>query len=126
MKAEQNKKSKSKRSRLDFNDVYEVEKIVDHSPLENAANKYLYFIKWKGWHQCHNTWEPLENLNCDNKLHEYLSQLVAATKEENHDEKKINEIKMSMMNLEEGYVELLLSKNKIDGKIKVNIFACIM
>nr|XP_018905317.1 PREDICTED: histone-lysine N-methyltransferase SUV39H2 [Bemisia tabaci] len=106
---------KTKRRRLDLNDVYEVERIVDHAPIENSRNKYLYFIKWKGWHQSHNTWEPLDNLNCDNKLNEYLSKLIVAPS----DEKKIEEIKMSMMTLEEGYIKNLLSENKIDGKIQI-------
>lgn len=112
---------KTKRRRLDLNDVYEVERIVDHAPIENSRNKYLYFIKWKGWHQSHNTWEPLDNLNCDNKLNEYLSKLIVAPS----DEKKIEEIKMSMMTLEEGYIKNLLSENKIDGKIQVKIFLLI-
>ena len=41
-------------------ELYEVESIRDKK-IENG--KTLYFIKWAGWPEETNTWEPIENLN---------------------------------------------------------------
>ncbi|XP_066993596.2 histone-lysine N-methyltransferase SUV39H2 [Anabrus simplex] len=58
-------------------EVYEVEKIVDHH--EFPDKKIHYFVKWKNWPSESNTWEPLENLtNCEKRLKEYYDQLNEA------------------------------------------------
>lgn len=53
-------------------DVYEVEKIVNH---RRRGNKTQYFIKWKGYPSSENTWEDEDNLNCDELLQEYLEKV---------------------------------------------------
>ncbi|ERL84297.1 hypothetical protein D910_01713 [Dendroctonus ponderosae] len=51
---------------------FEVEAIeaVEYDELDR---EHLFFIKWKGWHSESNTWEPLENLNADVLLEQFLS-----------------------------------------------------
>ena len=33
----------------------------------------LYFVKWKGYPESQNTWEPLEHLECHEKLKEFYA-----------------------------------------------------
>jgi hypothetical protein len=40
---------------------YEVEKIVDKRTVNKAVQ---YRVKWKGWSEKDNTWEPMKNLKC--------------------------------------------------------------
>lgn len=48
---------------------FQVESIVR---TENKGGKILYLIKWKGYSEAENTWEPEENLmNCPELLEEY-------------------------------------------------------
>lgn len=50
---------------------YIVEKILAH---EYRNKKQMFLVKWKGWTQESNTWEPLENLtNCPEPLEEFLA-----------------------------------------------------
>jgi len=52
---------------------WEVEKILD-SRQRHGKNKYL--IKWKGYTQGDDTWEPEDNLqNAGEKLQEYLQSI---------------------------------------------------
>ena len=47
---------------------FEVEQVLQKRKF-GRETKYL--IKWKGWTDSHNTWEPLEHLN---NCHELLQQ----------------------------------------------------
>ena len=49
-------------------EVYEVESILDH---KGRPGNYQYLIKWKGYSDAHNTWEPQDNLNAERVLAEY-------------------------------------------------------
>jgi TATA-binding protein-associated factor Taf7 len=40
--------------------MYEVEKILDERKTQQDSLEYL--VKWKGYEESHNSWEPLENL----------------------------------------------------------------
>ncbi|XP_071082158.1 histone-lysine N-methyltransferase SUV39H2-like [Haliotis cracherodii] len=40
---------------------FEVETVIDHCKEEGVD---FYLIKWKGWSNSHNSWEPAENLQC--------------------------------------------------------------
>ena len=49
-------------------DVYDVEKILDSRSIRN---KIEYLVKWEGWDDIHNTWEPKKHLSCPRKLAEF-------------------------------------------------------
>ena len=54
------------------NEFYEVEKILNHKGYEG---NYLYKILWKGYPASEATWEPLENLNCPDLVHDYWASI---------------------------------------------------
>jgi hypothetical protein len=50
-------------------DEYEVEEIKD---LQKIGRQWKYLVKWYGWPDSQNTWEPKENLtNCMSLVHSY-------------------------------------------------------
>ena len=50
-------------------DEYEVEEIRD---LQKIGRQWKYLVKWLGWPESQNTWEPKENLtNCKSQVREY-------------------------------------------------------
>lgn len=52
---------------------YEVEKVIDHC---TSKNKRYYYVKWKGWSDCYNTWEPEEHLKtCTSVIKTYIQFL---------------------------------------------------
>ena len=52
--------------------VYEVERIIDE---RNGVKGLEYLVKWKGWPDNSNTWEPMKNLNCPSKVIEYTKPI---------------------------------------------------
>jgi len=48
---------------------YVVEKILKHRV--NKKGKKEYYLKWKGFTEAYNTWEPAENLNCEDLVEKY-------------------------------------------------------
>ena len=53
----------------DGGEVYEVEKILEKRMKKGKAE---YLIKWKGYEdESENTWEPVDNLDCDDKIQEF-------------------------------------------------------
>ncbi len=56
---------------------YDVEKVVD----QKVVNGNIYFqIKWKGYGNEHNTWEPYHNLNCPDLLNRFQHEQVLKNK----------------------------------------------
>jgi len=49
-------------------EIYEVEKIINKKIINK---KIFYLIKWKHYSDMYNTWEPKENLNCDQLIYEF-------------------------------------------------------
>ena len=81
---------------------YMVESIQDK--CLDANGRILYLIKWIGYDSIYNTWEPVENLNCPEILHEFNAK--------NKHPKVI--------------VSKILDKRKIDGNVEylVKISGC--
>merc|ERR1711928_8377 len=57
---------------------YVVEKILDHRLAPDGRKQYL--LKWKGYPDEENTWEPSENLNCMKLIATYESKTTRGRK----------------------------------------------
>jgi len=66
---------------------YEVEKVVNKRIVKGQIQ---YLIKWKGFNETDNTWEPKENLECPELIAEYEN---AEIKKDNSKEKEPKEDK---------------------------------
>jgi hypothetical protein len=62
---------KTEVQRLDPQKEYEVETVLD---CQYVRKQVKYLIKWKGYPQSENTWEPKGNLSCPGRLAEFHRQ----------------------------------------------------
>ena len=57
---------------------FEVEAILAREPFGRGERKsWKYLIKWKGYDESHNTWEPEENLYCGDLLYDFKKKMRA-------------------------------------------------
>jgi hypothetical protein len=67
----------------DGNQEYEVERILDKKTFNDSKGKkkksvVKYLVKWRGYADCDNSWEPLENLvNCPDLVKQFEEQCQA-------------------------------------------------
>ena len=65
---------------------YCVEKIVGKIVLDNGQITYL--LKWKGYSEENNTWEPKENLYCTDLIETYEKSLIGVVEKTSEDRGK--------------------------------------
>jgi len=75
---------------------YVVEQILSHRVTRKG--KLEYYLKWKGFSDADNTWEPAENLNCKDLVEAYEAQRAkkekkTSSKSKEDDDKKIKKKK---------------------------------
>ena len=66
----------------DVEEEFVVEKILKHRTTKKGTIEY--FLKWKGFPNEENTWEPAENLNCPDLIDAYKK-----LQEDKSDKKKV-------------------------------------
>ena len=67
-----NDKNKSKGDNKEHSDEYIVEAIIDRDVI--STDSIEYFVKWKGYSNDENTWEPSSHLYCFDLIRNYLSK----------------------------------------------------
>jgi hypothetical protein len=89
---------------------YEVERILDK---RTRQGKVEYLVKWLGYENCDNSWEPITHLNCPQLIQEFeYRQLQKTKKRQKLDRQKRR--KQEYDRSEHGLIELFLSKTSFN------------
>ncbi|KAI5646014.1 SET domain-containing protein [Phthorimaea operculella] len=99
------KKQKKDKNKQDPEE-YIIEKILD---FKYEEGNQLFYIKWKGWDDSENTWEPIENLdNCPEVLRKFLN-----------DEEVKHCVKFEKLKQELSFGDLLSEENLLEHLAEV-------
>lgn len=80
------KQKKSKKARVSITrNLYTVEKILSKRYMNG---KVQYYLKWLGYPESENTWEPKENLKCPSLISDFEKQLALESEGEDKERQK--------------------------------------
>ena len=97
---------KKRKRKAEEEGIYEVERIVDSRPDGSGGTEYN--VKWKGWDESDNTWEPEENLECPKKLREFKERKERKERTKHQKEHKSDDDVYE--------VESIVDSHETDGK----------
>jgi hypothetical protein len=98
---------------------YEVEKIVNH---KRHGKGYRYLVKWKGYPESQNTWEPIENFDDKTIITKYWKNVEGT--EEKTSKKKRTEKSNSIMYLLSTFMFLLIFNPIFAIKVNDTFYYC--
>uniref|UniRef100_A0A1B0DB90 Uncharacterized protein n=1 Tax=Phlebotomus papatasi TaxID=29031 RepID=A0A1B0DB90_PHLPP len=58
---------------------YQVESIIDRRVKKGRVE---YYIKWEGYSSEENTWEPIDNLDCQELIEEFEAARASSSKDD--------------------------------------------
>lgn len=92
------------------NDVYKAERILD---TKNVKGKRHFLIKWDGWDENHNTWEPEKNI-----IDKRLIEIFIEEKNKSSNKKLTEKRKSDRTSKEESQSNNFKLKNEENEKLK--------
>jgi chromobox protein 3 len=104
----------------EFNEIeFIVEKILDRKIMNGEV---YYFLKWKGFDETENTWEPEMNLDCPELIEDYLKRASESNKRTNVEEQEDDGSKKIKQTNDYGYgkgleIEKILGATDIYGEL---------